>query len=176
MTKRKAITVPTGAKPVKKGNQIKKDNNSFLTEEDNSGSTTSGKNDSDKRNEHTGFCTFRKVILSPKQLDKNQDTKEVEFPNLALNQLLQQKSKMDLQGALRWKTFLFPFLSKHTLGMEIPHQYFGLDLVDEDKERTLWTHKASVWQNLFTSIIDLAKTGQVATISLAFDGILSCPV
>jgi len=174
--KRKATSALTSAKPVKKGNLIKKENISAVTKEDNTDRTQSGKIISNKRNEETGFCSFTKKILSPELLDKDQNTKEVEFPNLALNHLLQQKSKINLQGSLRWKTYLFPFLSKLTLGTEFTHQYFGLDLVDEDKERTHWTHKASVWQNIFSSIIDLAKTGQVPPISPAFDGILSCPV
>ena len=93
-----------------------------------------------------------------------------------MNQLLKQKSKNNLQGSVRWKTFLFPPLSKLTSFAKISQQYFGLDLVDEDKDRTHWTHKASVWQTLFASVIEMTKTGQVAPISPVFDGILSCPV
>ena len=56
------------------------------------------------------------------------------------------------------------------------NQYLGLDLIDEDKERTYWTHKATAWESLFSSVIDLAQTGEVDPIGPEFDGILSCPV
>ena len=55
-------------------------------------------------------------------------------------------------------------------------QYFGLDLVDAEKERPYWTHKASVWQNLFIGISDLVMTKDAQPIDSAFDGILSCPL
>ena len=54
------------------------------------------------------------------------------------------------------------------------HQYFGLDLVEEASERTFWTHKASVWHDLFESVQDIAQTGQVESISDIFNGTLAC--
>ena len=74
--------------------------------------------------------------LSPELSNKNHDKKEVELPNIALNQILQQKAKSNLQGSLKWKTFIFPSLSHQTPFAGISKQYFCLDLVDEGKERT----------------------------------------
>lgn len=81
-----------------------------------------------------------------------------------------------MQGSLRWKVFLFPFHSKHTLFTHATEQFFGLDLLDEVNGRTHWTHKPSVWENLFISIKDLARTGDVVPISDVFNGVLSCGV
>src|SRR3954470_22789276 len=44
------------------------------------------------------------------------------------------------------------------------------------KETTYWTHKATAWQNVFSSLIDLEQTGEFDPIGSEFDGILSCPV
>ena len=55
-------------------------------------------------------------------------------------------------------------------------QFFGLDLIDEESERTYWTHKAGVWKTLFKSVQEIAATGKVEDLSEMFHGIDSCPV
>jgi len=135
--KRKASNSPLGGKPDKKGINIKKEKVRAFTEDDDDNKVNLGKNVIEKGNEDCYFYKFKKETSSPELLDKNHNIKEVEYPNLALNQLLQQKSKINLQGSLRWKTYLFPLTDalasppeNHTI------KYFGLDLVDEGKERT----------------------------------------
>ena len=136
--KRKASNSPLGGKPDKKGINIKKEKvHAFTEEDDDDNKVNFGKNVIEKGNEDCYFYKFKKETSSPELLDKNHNIKEVEYPNLALNQLLQQKSKINLQGSLRWKTYLFPLTDalasppeNHTI------KYFGLDLVDEGKERT----------------------------------------
>ncbi len=70
----------------------------------------------------------------------------------------------------------FPSFFQLTSFAKTTTHYFGLDLVDEDKERTHWTHKADVWKNLFEGVIEMTKIGQTECIDDAFDGILSSPV
>jgi len=174
--KRKATIAPSGVKQFKKANQIKKEIVPALTEDDDNERANSGKIVCDKTKDENTFCTFTKNVLSPDLFDKNQNNKEVEIPNLALNKLLNHKSKTSLHGSVRWKTFLFPSLSQLSSSAMTTQQYFGLDLVDEGKERTHWTHKGSVWHDLFETVIEMAKIGQVTPIDIAFKGILSCPV
>jgi len=81
-----------------------------------------------------------------------------------------------LQGSLCWKTFLFPPLSKQTSFAKSSKQSFALDLINEEKETTYWTHKSTAWQNVFSVLIDLEQTGGVYPIGSEFDGILSCTV
>ena len=71
---------------------------------------------------------------------------------------------------------MFPSLLKLVSVPKKTQQYFGLDLIEEDTERTVWTHKPSVWQDLFEGVQEVAKTGQVVAISTMFNGILACPV
>ena len=124
-----------------------------------------------------GFCSFRSKGVPPDQSDKNQNIKgEPDFPNLALNQYLKQKSKTNLQGSIRWKAYLFNPPPKVKTFVKNPMTYFGLDLADEDKDRSHWTHKPGVWENLFAGNIEMAKTGEAEPISPVFDGILSAPV
>jgi hypothetical protein len=166
----KPTIAPKGAKPTKKTNSIKTEDDEGV-EKDKSGKVVVTKGI-----EESGFYCFKGKVSSPELVDKNVNKKGVEFPNITLNQLVQQKSKNNMLGSLWWKTFLFPPVSKVTSFVKPTHQYFGLDLVDEDKDRTYWTHKASVWQDLFALVNDLAKTQQAAPTKPAFEGILSCPV
>jgi hypothetical protein len=93
-----------------------------------------------------------------------------------LNQLLLKKSKLNLQGSSSWKVFLFPSLLKLASVVKKKQQYFGLDLVEEETERTVWTHKPSTWQCLFETVHEFAETGKLAAISTMFNGILASPV
>jgi len=175
--KRKAASPPKVVKQGKKGNQNKKECIPALTE-DEGVETTNYQSETicDKRNEETAFCKFKKETSSPELVDKNYNIKPATCPNFALNQYLQQRSKTSLHGSLKWKVFLFPPFSQLTSFAKAIQHYFGLDLVDEDKERTHWTHKAGVWQGLFEGAIEMAKVGQAEPISDAFDGILSSGV
>ena len=174
--KRKITNPPMGGQSKKKRNQIKKEDISALTEQEIIEKIKAGKNENDNKEDEKAYCSFTRIVSPPKLPDKNQDINAVENPIIALNQLLLQKSKLNSQGSLKWKVFLFPSLSNLKSVSRARQQYFGLDLVDEEKERTYWTHKPSVWQTLFASVIDLAKTGKVTPISPAFSGILSCPI
>ena len=114
--------------------------------------------------------------LSPYCLDDNKNTKKEELANLELNKLLQKKSKLSFYGSTSWKTFIFPPIPNLNSVFTETQQYFGLDLVEEESERTFWAHKASIWQNVFESVQEIAKTGQVDAISDIYNGILACPV
>ena len=114
--------------------------------------------------------------LSPYCLDGNKNTKKEELANLELNKLLQKKSKLSFYGSTSWKTFIFPPIPNLNSVFTETQQYFGLDLVEEESERTFWAHKASIWQNVFESVQEIAKTGQVQAISDIYNGILACPI
>src|SRR6478672_8177055 len=172
----KAPTAPQGGKQRKKGISIKKECESPTYDNDSIKISTSGKNLGDKETNEKVFYPFTGKCVLPESLDKNDHKKEVEVPNHKLNQLLQEKSKISLQGSLKWKAFIFPPLSNLPSNSKVTKQYFGLDLVDEEKERPYWTHKATVWQNLFSGINDLVTTKDAQPINFAFDGILSCPL
>ena len=106
-----------------------------------------------------------------------QDPDQVESPNFALNQLLQQKSKLSLQGSVCWKTYQFPNVPQAESALTNPYSYFGLDLVEEETERTIWTHKASVWKDIVQSIFELTESGGAChNINQIFQGMLACPV
>lgn len=172
----KAPTAPKGGKQMKKDIPIKKECESPTIDNDSIKLSTSGKNLGDKNTNENVFYHFTAKCVLPESLDKNDCQKEVELPNHKLNQLLKEKSKISLQGTMKWKTFIFPPLPNLPSNSKVTKQYFGLDLVDEEKERPYWTHKASVWQNLFTGINDLVTTKDADPIDSAFDGILYCPL
>lgn len=109
--------------------------------------------------------------------DIDQKPDEAEFSSLELNQLLQQKSKLSLQGLVCWKIFLFPKITQIGSISNESLSYFGLDLVEEETERTVWTHKASVWKDIVQSIFELAERGRTCpSINKIFHGLLAGPV
>ena len=176
--KRKSSSSPKDEKVEKKGRKFLKDD-----------CPTSEQGDDGEKMQHEGkivksniddkesFCSnLKKKTFSPCLLEENQINIKGEYPILELNQLLQKKSRINFQGSISWKIFLFPSLPKQALTSGKGQQFFGLDLVEDGQERTFWTHKATVWQQLFESVQDLSKTGQVAPISKMFNGILPCPV
>ena len=57
-----------------------------------------------------------------------------------------------------------------------PQPYFGIDLIEKGSGRTFWTHKASVWHDLFESVQEMVQSGQAEPISDMFNGTISCPV
>ena len=77
---------------------------------------------------------------------------------------------MNFQVSASWKMYLFPSIPKATKGTK-KVQYFGLDLIEEVNKRTVWTHKASVWKDVFASVLELGQDGKVETISDMFNGI-----
>ena len=94
-----------------------------------------------------------------------------------MNQLLQQKAKLSFHGSICWKTFLFPKITQIESVSNEPLSYFGLDLVEEETEKTVWTHKASVWKDITHSIFELAERGKTGqSINQIFNGLLACPV
>ena len=96
--------------------------------------------------------------------------------NLILNQLVQKRSKLNMQGNIGWKAFVFPSATNLGDDTVISDQYFGLDLIDVKSERSFWTHKPSVWQSVFETVPVVAKEGQISPISSIFNGVLACPV
>lgn len=175
--KRKALNSFKGENQVKKRIQIKEDSSVPEEEDDTKKKLLQGKKVVKAKDFKNSFVTaLKKENASPHLVDENQKSVKEEVSILELNQLLQKKSKINIQGAISWKVFLFPSLSKLALLSNKVHQFFGLDLIDEGSERTFWTHKPSVWMQLFESVQDLAKTGQVASIDKMFNGILACPV
>ena len=174
--KRKAATPLPGGNQTKKGHQTQKEHIPALTYDESVEQTNSGKKMIDDNKKEKGFYNFKGKIVPPDSLEEIHDIKEADIPNLALNQAIQQQSRMTLQGTYRWKAFLLPPRPNSTSIVKTSYSYFGLDLVDEDNERTHWTHKASVWENIFATVLEMAKTKNVAPISPKFDGVLSCPV
>ena len=116
-------------------------------------------------------CTHKQLFEEDKKPD------QAECTSLELNKLLQQKSKLTLQGSICWKTFLFPKIKQIRSSNKKSISYFGLDLVEEETERTVWTHKASVWKDIVQSIFELAERGSTSeSINKIFHGLLACPV
>ena len=113
--------------------------------------------------------------FTPEPTKKEEMNIKNDSPVLELNQLLQRRILINSQGSISWKVYLFPAV--HQQGWKkITHQYFGLDLVEAETERTFWTHKPNIWQDLFATVKEYAMTGQVEPISSMFDGVLCCPV
>ena len=118
----------------------------------------------------------------PKKKNANQEFSEDdqksdqgESTSLALNQLLQQKSKFGHQGSVCWKTYLFPRITQIESLSKKAFSYFGLDLVVEETERTVWTHKPGVWKDIVQSVFELAAIGAACqSISKIFQGLLAC--
>ena len=174
--KRKATSPPTGGKLIKTKSPVNKDSIPALVKDDDFEKPSSGKNLDNNKLDKKGFCCFTAKHIPPDSGVKNNDIKESEFPNLALNQYLKQKTRINMQGSFKWKIYMFPPPPKSASLPKTPMAYFGLDLVDVDKGRTHWAHKPQVWENLFSSIFEMEKTGVAEPISSVFDGILSCPV
>ena len=193
----KASMTPTGVKQTKKGNNSKNETVPALSEDNENEKEYLGKKMHDNRNNETAFCNFVRKDLSPELLDKNTNikaaafpnmalnqlnkqksktTNDAEFPNLELNQMLKQKSKTNLQGSIRWKIYLFPPSTQLPSFASTNKQYFGLDLIDDAKELPFWTHKTSVWKDIFELVKQLAQSGRALPICPIFDGILSCPL
>lgn len=163
-------------KQVKKTNQNKTKDTLPKGESDPNIKNKAGKKIPRKQGKNLAVAQVKIEPPSPERVDSEQKINNGTFAIFELNQLLQKKTKLNFQGSISWKVFLFPSLAKANLLAKKTHQYFGLDLVEEGTERTYWTHKASVWQDLFISVKELAKTGQVMNISAMFNGVLSCPV
>src|SRR5687767_6561076 len=177
MAKHKAQTSTKDARPTKKGNELKKENSESWKEQYNvPDNNHKGKNTSDDCNKNFACQSVKIETLSPELLDENQKVKKEELPNMELNRLLQSKSKLNLMGSVSWKTYLFPSVLNKVLSPQKKCQYFGLDLVEDEKERTIWTHKASVWTDLFKTTKEFAQTGRIETISEMFNGTLTCAV
>jgi hypothetical protein len=100
----------------------------------------------------------------------------MEILNEELNQLLQKKSKFNMLGAISWKTFLFPSIRRLNSNPKKAKKYFGLDLVEDRTQKTVWTHKPSIWHNLLASVQEIAQSSKIEGISAMFDGIISCPI
>src|SRR5688500_5928406 len=96
--KRKATSPDINGKQAKKGSQIKEECIPGLTDNNIFKATTSGIVNYNNKNVDTTFSKFKMETLSPELLNKNHDKKEAELPNIALNQILHQNTKSNLQG------------------------------------------------------------------------------
>ena len=128
----------------RKQNQFLKDKNADTDDKDGQGSKK-------KEGEQFNFSikqekndSFSKRNINQEHSETDQKCNSMEYASLELNQLLQQKSKMNFYEKVCWKTFVFPKISQIGSFPSTSLTYFGLDLVDEETERTVWTHKASV--------------------------------
>src|SRR5690242_12448252 len=122
--KRKAIIPLLGGKMVKKVHQHENESVPGLDEDKNIESPKSGKILTDKTNKEKGFMTVTNRYLSSKGAEKKHEIKAAELPNLALNKLIQQQSRINLQSSLKWKTYLFPHFSKPKSLAQPSKQYF----------------------------------------------------
>ena len=174
--KRKAKNVIKGIKPDKKPSPSNANHSLSFTEE----SDTKNKNISGKNNISNIKFEYPSPTLSDKiqkdEFDNNQKTNKGDFISFALNNLLKRKAQINSQGSICWKSFIFPSIIHVPFVPKGTQQYFGLDLIEAESERTIWTHKPSIWKDLFETVEEFDKTGQVETISTMFHGILACPV
>ena len=75
---------------------------------------------------------------------------------------------------MSWKIYFFPPTSCHTYPVEhFYYDYFGIDLINKDKERTLWTHKPSVWEKVLNDGKGAPTANEAGIISPPY---VSCPV
>jgi len=175
--KRKSQTAIKPDEPVKKVHLLKNENlntkrKDCFGDEDNAGEEF---NFSIKLKNNDSIP--KKKYALQELSDKDQKPDQAEFSSLELNQLLQEKSKLSLHGSVCWKTFLFPKITQIGSISNKSLSYFGLDLVEEETERTVWTHKASVWKDIIQSIFELAKRGKACqSINKMFSGLLACPL
>lgn len=108
---------------------------------------------------------------------KDQEPDQDEFSSSALHQKLQEKSKLSFQASASWKVFKFPRVPNCGSDSKNMLSYFGLDLVDGGTERTVWTHKPSVWKDIVQSVFELMESGETKqSINRIFHGLLACPV
>lgn len=114
--------------------------------------------------------------LPPDLVNENSNTKKTEVPNYELNKLIQQRTKLNFLGSVCWKVYKFPSVLSLPSDLNKSHQYFGLDLVEEGSQQTVWTHKASVWEGLIKINQDLAETGDSEAIIPMLNGIMAIPV
>jgi hypothetical protein len=165
------------AKPDKKRGQMKKNGTTICKEEDcTTEKTVAGKNQCNNPVQTKDIASLKKETLYSEYSDDIQKTNKAQFSNLQLNKLIQKKSMLSIAGAVSWKIFLFPSLLEQLSIPKKTQQYFGLDLIEEVNERTYWTHKPSIWHEIFVNVIQMAKTGDAESISDMFNGTLSCPV
>ena len=71
---------------------------------------------------------------------------------------------------------MFPAIKRLNSNPKKAKKYFGLDLIEDRAQKTVWTHKASIWHHLFASVQEIAQLGKIEDISAMFDGIIACPV
>ena len=108
--KRKVQNPPKDAKQVKKGCQGKMEGTSSFKEDDKTEKISKGESNCSDRDEKKIFSPVKMEALSPELLKENQSNKKPEGPSLELNNLLQKRSKLSLQGSTSWKVFLFLLL------------------------------------------------------------------
>lgn len=143
--------------------------------ENKTNKSNEGKTNTAKNNIENSPPQIERETMFPIRFKQEETIIKKERTGLDLNQLLQRRTQINSQGSICWKVFLFPPVQQ--LGLQkVTQQYFGLDLVEAGTERTLWTHKANIWENLFDTVKELSMKGDIEPISDMFDGILSCPV
>ena len=173
--KRKSQFLSAEANSKKKPYVSKTTNESRLKNITEEKKTTSKKNMNNELKEVT-VTKIKMEETSPKLVEENTIVKPTGSVNLILNQLVQKRSKFNMQGSIGWKVYVFPSATNIGDGTVASHQYFGLDLIKVKSKRSYWTHKPSVWQSVFELVAELAKDEKIAPISKVFNGIIACPV
>jgi len=157
----KANFITRGGKKCKENPQSASPNNSANKNDNNENTVNpiSGKNVHENNAAYPGFVKVKMGSDCPKKLFQKATFETKEYPIMELNQLLQKRTKLSFQGSICWKIMQFPSILKMDLTTKNVYQYFGLDLIDVATGRTFWTHKPGVWETLFKSIQQFAKTG-----------------
>ena len=175
--KRKPQTSPKQDHPDKKAHFLKKKMTDCVFEPAMAENNKTGKELNLGMKQKNDYSIPKKKNANQELSDDDQKHDQVESTSLALNQLLQQKSKLNLHGSVAWKTFLFPKITQIESISKKAFSYFGLDLVEEETEKTFWTHRPGVWKDIVQSVFELAATGGTCpSISKMFQGLLACPV
>src|SRR5687768_10173037 len=92
------------AKPSQKNYQTKKTATTVCKEEEGSkGKQTAGKNIDDNSVKSKRITRIKTETLYSGNSDHTQNTTKPEMTYLQLNQLLQKKSMLSIQGTIRWK-------------------------------------------------------------------------
>lgn len=175
--KRKTQSPTKQDKPGKKVHIMDKDLLVGKSKDDNAEKYNAGKESDVNMEAENTSPTIKKENTVKKSIKDDEKPSQADLSTLALNQLLQQKSKLSSHGSVSWKTYLFPRLFTTGSVSAKSIAYFGLDLVEEESERTVWTHKPSVWRDVVNSIFELAHNSGVSPcIKTIFKGMMAVGV
>ena len=110
--KRKSQTFIKQDQPVKKIHLLNNENLDTNYKDDFGDKNKAGKEFNLKMKQENNDSIPKKKYAHQELSEDDQKPEQDEYANLELNQLLQQKSKLSLQGSVCWKTFLFPKITQ----------------------------------------------------------------